>query len=75
MKYYWIAADTMDNGKHYAFAFRVSENDNLKSRLDGVQNLNAANICQSKKQAAEIVTAWNEGYKANGSYMFADPAF
>lgn len=74
MKYYWIAAQIKENGKNYAYALRVSTSDNLVSKLSR-ESIVAANICESKKQAAEIVTAWNEGYKENGSYMFADPAF
>lgn len=74
MKYYWIAAQIKENGKSYAYALRVSTSDNLVSKLSR-ESIVAANICESKKQAAEIVTTWNEGYKANGSYMFADPAF
>lgn len=72
MKNFWIAADVKENGKYYAFAFKVSENINLKSRLDGIQNLFAANIMPSKKAAFEVVTAWNNAHKANGNYMFAE---
>lgn len=72
MKYFWIAADTEESGKYYAFALRVSENDNLKCRLAGIQNLYAANIMPSKKAADEVVAAWNDAHKANGNYMFAE---
>ncbi len=72
MKNFWIAADVEENGKSYAFAFRVSENDNLKSRLAGIRNLYAANIMPTKKAAHEVVTAWNDAHKANGNYMFAE---
>lgn len=72
MKKFWIAADVEENGKGYAFAFKVSENDNLKSRLAGIQNLYAANIMPSKKAAFEVVAAWNDAHKANGNYMFAE---
>lgn len=75
MKNYWLAADVEENGLHYAYAFRVSENDNLKSRLDRVQGLYAANILPSKKRATEVVAAWNDAFKANGTYMFAKPRF
>lgn len=72
MKNFWIAADVEENGKGYAFAFRVSENVNLKSRLAGIQSLYAANIMPSKKAAFEVVAAWNDAHKANGNYMFAE---
>ena len=72
MKNFWIAADVEESGKYYAFAFKVSGNDNLKSRLAGIQNLYAANIMPSKKAAFEVVAAWNNAHKANGNYMFAE---
>lgn len=75
MKYFWIAAIVQENGRHYAFAFRVSENDNLKCRLDGVQNLSSANIMPTKKAARDIVTFWNDCFKENGTYLFDRPGF
>ncbi len=72
MKSFWIAADVEENGKYYAFAFRVSENDNLKYRLSCIRNLYAANIMPSKKAASKVVTAWNDAHKACGNYMFAE---
>ncbi len=34
-----------------------------------------ATACSTKKEAAELVTAWNDAYKANGEYLFDSPAF
>ena len=75
MKYFWIAAIVQENGRYYAFTFRVSENDNLKCRLDGVQNLSCANIMPTKKAAYDIVTFCNDSFKANGTYLFDKPSF
>ena len=72
MKSFWIAADVEENGKGYAFAFKVSEYDNLKCRLAGIQNLYNANIMPSKKAALKIVSVWNDAHKACGNYMFAE---
>lgn len=72
MKYFWIAVDVEENGKGYAFAFKVSENDNLKFRLADIQNLYTANIMPSKKAALKIVSVWNDAHKACGNYMFAE---
>lgn len=69
MKKFWIAADVEANGKYSAFAFCVSENDNLVKSLG---NLCTANIMPSKKAAFEAVAAWNDAHKANGNYMFAE---
>lgn len=72
MKYFWIAADVEESGKGYAFAFKVSEYDNLKCRLAGIQNLYNANIMPSKKAALKIVSVWNDAHKATGTYMYAE---
>lgn len=58
-----------------AFVVPISENDNLKARLDGIGGLIHANVCVTKKQAAEIVDCWNASYKANGTYFFDSPLF
>lgn len=72
MKNFWIAADVEANGKYCAFAFPVSENENLVRRLQFKPgNLYNANIMPSKKAAVDVATAWNDAHKANGNYMFA----
>lgn len=75
MKYFWIAATVQENGLHYAYAVKVSENDNLKSRLDYIKGLSYANIMPTKKAACELVNHWNACFKANGTYMFSEPGF
>lgn len=72
MKNFWIAAEVEENGKYSAFAFKVSENDNLVSEMTSIRNLCFANIMPSKKAADEVVAAWNEAHKANGNYLFAE---
>ena len=73
MKNFWIAADVEKNGKYCAFAFCVSENDNLLTSLRFKPgNLYTANIMPSKKAAHKVVAAWNDAHKANGNYMFAE---
>ena len=74
MKYAWLALQIEENGKFYAYAMRVSTADNLISKLSR-ESLVTANICASKKEAASIVTAWNEEHKANKRYMFDNPKF
>lgn len=74
MRYFWLAVQIQENGKFYAYAVRVCESDNLVSKLSR-EGLVTANICKSKKQAAEMVTAWNNAHKVNGRYMFDTPQF
>lgn len=59
----------------YAYIIRCTGSDNLKAVLDRIGGLRAVNICQSKKAAAELVTAWNEAYKRNGAYLYDSPTF
>ena len=69
MKYLYIAVQVKENGKYYAYAFHVSESDNLLSKLK-IKNIVTANIYRTKKRAVEVVEAWNLMYKENGNYMF-----
>lgn len=72
MKNFYIAVMIEENGKHYAHMIRVTDSTNLHSRLSGIQNIIAANIMPTKKAAAATVTAWNESFKNNGTYLFDD---
>lgn len=67
----YIAVQVTENGKNYAYAVKVSESDNLLSKL-AIKGIAAANLCSTKKEAEEVVTAWNEAFKNNGSYMFGE---
>ena len=64
-----------NNPGYYAYVLKCSESDNIKSVLERIGGLLHANITPTKKQAAEIVTYWNACYKANGTYLFDNPAF
>jgi len=54
MKYFYIAVTVAENGKYYAYAVKVSESDNLLSKLN-IKGILHANIYPSKKKAAEVV--------------------
>lgn len=60
---------------YYSYVARCTEMDNLQSVLSRIGGLIQANMCGTKKRAAEIVTAWNAAYKANGTYLFDNPSF
>lgn len=66
----WIAVNITENGKNYAYAFHVLGYDNLAAKFKDIRGLLSANICATKKDAADLVTCWNECYKANGEYLF-----
>ena len=60
---------------YYAYMIPCTEQDNIKARLENVGGLLHANIYTTKKRAAEIVNAWNAAYKANGTFLYNNPAF
>lgn len=66
-KYYYLAIQVYYRGKHYAFVKRVSETDNLITKLKN-QTYASATICRSGKHAKELVELWNEGFKERGEY-------
>lgn len=63
------------NPGYYSYIIPVNESLNIKSSLDAVGGLVSANIYPTRKRAAEVVNAWNDGYKAAGLYLFDSPAF
>lgn len=72
----WIeSASTDEPGGNYAYMVKFTSNDNLKSVLDRIGGLKAANMCATKKEAKELVEIWNEAYKQNGTYAFDKPVF
>lgn len=67
----YIAVQVTEDGKNYAYAIKISERDNLLSKL-AIKGIAAANLCSTKKEAGELVTCWNESFKNNGSFMFGE---
>ena len=62
---------TDEPGGNYSYMVKFTSSDNLKSVLDRIGGLKAANMCATKKEAKELVKAWNEAYKQNGTYAFS----
>ena len=63
---------TDDAGGNYAYMVKFTSSDNLRSVLDRIGGLKAANMCTTKKEAKELVEVWNEAYKQNGTYAFSN---
>ena len=70
-KVYMVVTITED-GKYISYVLDAPGSYNLVSVLSGIRGLTSANVCKSRKAAAEIAECWNDGYKANGTYMFSD---
>ena len=69
MKNYYIAVQIKEDDKFYAYAVKVNTMDNLLSKLE-INNIEVANLCDTKKKAQELVSLWNESFKNNGTYLF-----
>ena len=66
---------TDEPGGNYAYMVKFTSSDNLKSVLDRIGGLKAANMCTTKKEAKELVETWNEAFKQNRTYAYSDPTF
>lgn len=69
----WIAYIVEENGKFYSYAEGIRAGNNLLNYLTRGKNLKVAHVCLNKKDAANLVTIWNDGFKANKTYLFDDP--
>lgn len=63
---------------YHAFTERLTEYENVwavlniykRSEGSGMGTISHANVFQTKKRACEVVEAWNESYRQNGTYAF-----
>ena len=67
MNYFYYVIDRNINGGHYAFALRLPENYNLVDVLRRYDPF-VVHTCKTWTQADEIAEAWNETFRANGTY-------
>ena len=73
--FYFAVSVSDEKNNRYAYAIKVSEGKNILSVLSNHKNIEYAEICHTKKHAAELVTKWNRDYKNNGTYMFNELLF
>jgi len=69
----YIAVQIEENGKHYAYAVKTTDSNNLLSVLN-IKGIKTANIW-NKTKVYEVVDMWNEAFKKNGTYIFDKPLF
>lgn len=70
MRKTYIAVQTQEHGRLYAYTIPVTESNNVLSVLAAHKNLIAANVCETKRRAVELVTAWNNTAKQNDRFLF-----
>lgn len=82
MRYFYMAVSVVvesdfvvgDNGD-YAYIVKFAPHEDVKFILDRIKGIKLAFVCTTKKKAQELVKAWNESYKQNGTYAFSYPTF
>jgi len=74
-KYVWYVLSRCIDGKRYAHAFRLRMNQNIASFVKDYPDIEWMNACETMKLAKEIAQAWNDSFKANGTYMFGNVTF
>lgn len=62
------------NGKNYAYAMKVSDQDNLVAKFN-IKGIKTAVLCGTRKKAKELVSAWNTSYRENETYLYDEPSF
>lgn len=70
MKNAWFAIVIKENEKYYSYAHKIPAGTNALFEWERIPNITIAHLCESRKQAREIVSFWNGCYKRNGSYLF-----
>ncbi len=73
-KYFYFAVTVCEFEKYYSYVVKVTQNDNILSKL-AIKNIVTANICPTNKSAVELVEHWNNCHKLNGTYLFDNSAF
>lgn len=74
MKHLYLVISTNENGKKYAFAFKLPASNNLLN-LYKIPHAEIIHAVGTWKQAKETAERWNATYKANGEYYFDTPKF
>lgn len=74
MKKIHLAIEIKENGKYYAFAETIRTGENIKPFIERY-NADIFHLCETRKQAEDLVTRWTALYKANGTYLFDTPVF
>lgn len=71
----WYVLQRSENGKHYAHAFKLRRSENLASFVKDYPNIMTMNACNTMEEAKWLASAWNEQFKANGTYLYENGPF
>lgn len=68
MKMIFVVFVQEQNGKYFAVPDTIRTGQNLTAYIQRY-NSRICHLCESRKQAEEIATAWNKAYKENGTNL------
>ena len=71
MKYKYFVVSIKENNKLYAYVIKTSKNDNILYKIN-VKNVQFVLLADTKKEAYQIASSWNDSYKKNNNYLFDD---
>lgn len=74
MKNIYLACIHTESEKFYSYMVRIPMGANILAHLER-HKIEVAHTCETKKEAVSLVKHWNACYKANGTYLFDNPAF
>lgn len=73
-KFYLVITLETPEGKYYDYMLPVTECTEIKSAVERWSGKDSkicnVNIIKTKKRAVELVEAWRESHRANGTYAF-----
>lgn len=67
---YAVFSKPIAGGKRYAYTMAINIKGNNIYAVLAAENADVCEVCESHKQAEELMKKWNEDYKANGTYIF-----
>lgn len=64
----FVVISNEKDGKHNAFALKVSRMQNLASLTKDSKYISSLNVFETWKEAQEVARFWNKCYENNGTY-------
>lgn len=66
----YMIATVKENGKYYSYVIVHHNGVNVLAEVKRIKNIFNLTICDTLREARELVEKWTKVYKENGEYMF-----
>lgn len=70
MKHFYYVITVEQNGKYFSYPIKATENDNLKSYFNKIDNAIIITPIATAKQADELAAKYNLSYTENGNNLY-----